>query len=439
MKKFLLSLLALFSFSAFSFGASIEYPKVTMAYTGTETTNMADGNNAAIVGLTATEWSVVADKGANTNMPGLNKAGDMRLYWSASGGNTITVSSLAGARIEYIEATFTGDSYSNVSVTVNDKAVSGTDGHFNIGASSFVLGNANTANAQVRISKIDIYYSGGQAATVAAPVITPASGTFLGGAVRNVTMTCETEGAEIRYRISHKLTNGMTEMQKDYSIYTEPFGILAQGRVSSTVTAWAVIPATEDADEQSSAEVKVTYTYPVVYTSIYEANSAATPTSTIVALDAKEWLVTYVDGKYTYLTDGRAGLLLYGSDLGLEQGQKVSGIISGGLKTYNGLPEVENPDVSNLEIVSEDNDVAPIVVASSALAADKMKWVNMFVEVSKAAPEEDILTDGSKVENFSFFSEDVELVIRNQFKIAINAAADVQYAIRGIFGIIRLP
>lgn len=435
MKKYLLSLLALFCFSAFSFGAT-EYTKVTMAYTGTETTNMADGNNAAIVGLTATEWSVIADKGANSNMPGLNKAGDMRLYWSASGGNTITVSSLTGARIEYIEATFTGDSYSNVSVTVNDKAVSGTDGHFNIGASSFVLGNANTANTQVRISKIDIYYSGGQAATVAAPVITPASGTFLGGAVRNVTMTCETEGAEIRYRISHKLTDGMTEMQEDYSIYTEPFEILAQGRVSSTVTAWAVIPATADADEQSSAEVKVTYTYPVVYTSIYEANSTATPTSTIVALDAKEWLVTYVDGGYTYLTDGRAGLLLYGSDLGLEQGQKVSGIISGGLKTYNGLPEVEKPDVSNLEIVSEDNEVAPIVVAASALAADKMKWVNMFVTIEKAIPEESIsVAEGEQAKSYNFTSEEASFIVRNQFKQAIDVVAEKKYSVSGFYAI----
>ena len=437
MKKFLLSLLALFSFSAFSFGASIEYPKVTMAYTGTETTNMAEGNNAAIMGLTATEWSVIADKGANSNMPGLNKAGDMRLYWSASGGNTITVSSLTGATIEYIEATFTGDSYSNVSVTVNDKAVSGTDGHYNIGASSFVLGNANTANTQVRISKIDIYYSGGEAATVAAPVITPASGTFLGGAVRNVTMTCETEGAEIRYRISHKLTNGMTEMQKDYSIYTEPFGILAQGRVSSTVTAWAVIPATEDADEQSSAEVKVTYTYPVVYTSIYEANSAATPTSTIVALDAKEWLVTYVDGRYTYLTDGRAGLLLYGSDLGLEQGQKVSGIISGGLKTYNGLPEVENPDVSNLEIVSEDNEVVPIVVAASKLEADKMKWVNMFITVTMAVSRDGELdvAEGSAAASYNFASQGTEFVVRNQFKKGIFTSDGYMYDVTGFYAI----
>lgn len=450
MKKFLLSLLALFSFSAFSFGAVADQVISELTF--------PDYNDKSIGSYTA-EWTATKDELTWTFF-GFNNNNNGWAYIKCGRKSTESTATIMSPQVVGGKATklvITLDKTSNVTnVTVtpykNGEALEDlilkldnwAQGEVtlnvpeSIEADQIKVSLANesaAANGPTQISKLVLYGFAGEAATVAAPVITPASGTFLGGAVRNVTMTCETEGAEIRYRISHKLTNGMTEMQKDYSIYTEPFGILAQGRVSSTVTAWAVIPATEDADEQSSAEVKVTYTYPVVYTSISEANSAATPTSTIVALDAKEWLVTYVDGRYTYLTDGRAGLLLYGSDLGLEKGQKVTGIISGGLKTYNGLPEVENPDVSNLEIVSEDNDVAPIVVASSALAADKMKWVNMFVEVNKAAPEEDILTDGSKVENFSFFSEDVELVIRNQFKIAIDAAADVQYAIRGIFGI----
>ena len=452
MKKFLLSLLALFSFSAFSFGAVADQVISELTF--------PDYNDKSIGSYTA-EWTATKDELTWTFF-GFNNNNNGWAYIKCGRKSTESTATIMSPQVVGGKATklvITLDKTSNVTnVTVtpykNGEALEDlilkldnwAQGEVtlnvpeSIEADQIKVSLANesaAANGPTQISKLVLYGFAGEAATVAAPVITPASGTFLGGAVRNVTMTCETEGAEIRYRISHKLTNGMTEMQKDYSIYTEPFGILAQGRVSSTVTAWAVIPATEDADEQSSAEVKVTYTYPVVYTSIYEANSAATPTSTIVALDAKEWLVTYVDGRYTYLTDGRAGLLLYGSDLGLEQGQKVSGIISGGLKTYNGLPEVENPDVSNLESVSEDNEVVPIVVAASKLEADKMKWVNMFITVTMAVSRDGELdvAEGSAAASYNFASQGTEFIVRNQFKKGIFTSDGYMYDVTGFYAI----
>ena len=134
--------------------------EVTMKYTGSETTNMTGNNDAALVGLDASAWSVVGDKGSHEQLPGLNKAGDIRLYWKADGaGNTITVSSLAGATINSIKITFTGESYSNISVTVGGNAVSGTDGAYDINSTSFVLGNANTTSYQVRFSQLVINYT----------------------------------------------------------------------------------------------------------------------------------------------------------------------------------------------------------------------------------------------------------------------------------------
>ena len=162
MKHYLttLKLMLVALFTCFGLGAWAD--EVTMAYTGGTTTNMvADGSNeAATFGLDAAKWSVVGDKGANSNAPGLNKANDFRLYWSADGGNTITVSSLDGTTISSIAITFTGADYSNVSVTVGGNAVNGENGVFPINASSFVLGNANTSNVQVRMSKLVIYTGG---------------------------------------------------------------------------------------------------------------------------------------------------------------------------------------------------------------------------------------------------------------------------------------
>ena len=134
--------------------------EVTMKYSGTTTTNMTGENDAALVGLDASKWSVVGAKGGNSFFPGLNKAGDFRIYYSDKGSNTITVSSLDGATINYITITFTGDSYSNVKVMVGDNAVEkNDDDQWVINSSSFVITNGNTTNAQVRISEVVINYT----------------------------------------------------------------------------------------------------------------------------------------------------------------------------------------------------------------------------------------------------------------------------------------
>jgi len=133
--------------------------EVTLRYSGTTTAFMTGENDAALLSLDATAWSVVGDNGNNAILPGLNKAGDLRLYWKDGGGNTVTVTSLTGAIINYIVITFTNDDYANASVTVNGNAVSGVDGLYTINSSSFVVGNANTMNTQVRINNIVINYA----------------------------------------------------------------------------------------------------------------------------------------------------------------------------------------------------------------------------------------------------------------------------------------
>ena len=67
---------------------------VTLAYSGSTTTNMTGGNDAALLGLDAESWSVVGDKGKSQNYPGLNKSGYIAVYYHSDGSNKITVSSL---------------------------------------------------------------------------------------------------------------------------------------------------------------------------------------------------------------------------------------------------------------------------------------------------------------------------------------------------------
>ena len=148
-------------------GGAAEEGTVTLAYTGTTTSNMdVEANNATIVGLDETKWNVKAAKGDNSNAPGLNKAGDIRLYYGDPTSNTITVTSLdETVTISTIVITYTGDDYSNGKILVNDAAVTGTDGTYEINANSFTITNGNTTNVQVRIKNIVINYTTGAAVT----------------------------------------------------------------------------------------------------------------------------------------------------------------------------------------------------------------------------------------------------------------------------------
>lgn len=225
--------------------------EATMKYSGSTTNMKADGSNeAASVGLNDSEWSVVASKGAATNAPGLNKAGDIRLYWHKDGGNTITVSSLTNATISNIAITFTGAEYSNVSVTANGAAVTGTDGNYAINSTSFILGNANTSSAQVRISQIVITYAGGTPVTVVAPKFSVESGLYF--ETQTVALTCETEGARILYTIPA----GEDPVYVDDNNYT---GTFYDGN-PLTITQNTIIKAMAVKDGQTSSIVTAKYT-----------------------------------------------------------------------------------------------------------------------------------------------------------------------------------
>ena len=95
MKKFFTFIVAvLFAGSMFA------EAQVDLQYTGTTSVNMVgDGaNNAALVGLDETMFTVLSDKGKASNHIGLNKAGDIRLYAHKDSGNgcTLTVNIAEG-------------------------------------------------------------------------------------------------------------------------------------------------------------------------------------------------------------------------------------------------------------------------------------------------------------------------------------------------------
>ena len=158
MRKFF-SLLA-----AVLFAGSMMASEAIMQYTGGVTANMVgDGaNNAATVGLDADLVTVLAEKGANQNLPGLNKANDIRLYAdkNSGNGNIITVSIASGTITSIVldikqTATFV--------VKAGETAVTEAGGAYAINAASFSIQNTTTgATTQLRLNKITITYENGE-------------------------------------------------------------------------------------------------------------------------------------------------------------------------------------------------------------------------------------------------------------------------------------
>ena len=128
----------------------------TVSYAGT-TTNMTNDNQASLLGLDENCWDVTANQGKASNMPGLNKDGDIRLYWNAEGSNTISFT-YAGGNIKSIIITYTGINYSNGIITVNDNEIEAVDNEYTINSNTFSITNGNTENVQVRIKSINIVH-----------------------------------------------------------------------------------------------------------------------------------------------------------------------------------------------------------------------------------------------------------------------------------------
>lgn len=373
--------------------------KVTMAYPSGTTTNMTGNNDAALVGLNADEWSVVAAKGGSNNFPGLNKAGDIRLYYHANGSNTITVESLSGATINSITATFNSATYSNMTVTVNGNPVTGTDGTFTINSTSFVLGNGNTSNVQVQIKSLVINYSA-SGDTRTATTIEFADGYeqwFAPSGPFDETYPVAAATVKANGTPIDAIVTWTVEKKDDWAAYEgEGELTVADGKVSGihkksfgtlTLTAsfagdQANKPSTKSYDIKvckipnriqdfyewyGNKKENIAIGMPVCYFLI-DLDEYDTPTP-------RQELVTYVKGANTYITDGKQGLLLYKTNLGLAVGDKImvagatkADPIWGTLKSFNGTIEIA---VDHMGVVktSTGNEVTPIEITVDKITA----------------------------------------------------------------------
>ena len=391
--------------------------EVTMAYIGTTTSNMTGENDAATMGLDATAWSVVGDKGANNNMPGLNKAGDFRLYWSADGGNTVTVESLTGATINNIAITFTGDDYSNVSVRVNGNAVSGSDGVYTIGASKFVLGNANTSNVQVRIKNIVINYSsGGTTDTRAATTVTlgdHATTAEAGNTIKLPTATVTANGSTVA---GAQLT--WTSSKTDVAT-------IAGNAISCAAAGTTTITATYAGDanyKASSASFVLTVTAgAVTINNFQELQEKVTSASTPATINFNGVKVLFVSSSNAFLSDANGyGGLVYTKNHGLEAGQTLTGTINANITLYQGNAEITNFTKEGLTIGT--TAIVPVEKTLSQVGNANQSTLITVKNLTYSTGEKDnLLSDGTN-----------SVVFYDKFKTGVTLEDGKAYDVTGI-------
>lgn len=354
--------------------------EVTLEYTGSTTGNMSGENDAALVGLDATAWSVVGEKGSASNMPGLNKDGDIRLYGNANGGNTLTVTSLSGATINSITITFTGANYSNAYVSVGGEDVTGSNGVYEIGNSAFVIGNANTNTTQVRIKKIVINYASDdpEAPTILLNGEAPASSYYVSDLPLSLTITSNNGTVTPYYHysfaddpetVSSTIRAGATELTTGESSALN----LQMG--SNKLWVAEAIPNTETQQWSSSQWASATFTIkedPTTVANIAALNQLSDGTEFSMTGDA---VVAYVNGGYLYVKDESGYTLIYNSTVNdVVVGNTISNL-KGVVSIYKNLFEVTS---ATYDVEATSVAVEPVVMTIPNITSSNM---NQYVKI----------------------------------------------------------
>ena len=310
---------------------------VTMQYPGGTTTNMTGGNDAATVGLDASNWSVIGYKGGQNNYPGLNKDGTIRLYASSGNGAYIVVESIPGYTISSINIDVKSGT---PTVLVDDVEVTGTNSVYDINSTSFTVAN-HMASGQVQMNSIVITYSTGGSNT---PSIS----------AENVNIEYNASSGTIEYAVNNAVSGGViTASTTDEWLTT---GTVTNSTVPFTCT-------TNTAAATRTATVTLTYTYnakqtvtknvnviqagnPNIVDNIEDITAAGTYTvrGTIVAKSQRGFIVGDGTGYVYYYNTGY-------DQTAYNIGDKVklsgSVVVYGGVFEFNSSTTVTSSETSN--------------------------------------------------------------------------------------------
>ena len=192
-------------------------------------------------------------------------------------------------------------------------------------AGEIVISMTQTSSKALYIKSITVDYTPGVVAVVR-PVATPAAGFYT--EAQNVTLTCATEGATIRYTLDGK------EPTATSTEYTAPIAI------SKTTTLKAIAIKGEDISSVLTAE----YEFPAVYENIAALMSASPEKGTKILISGTV-TVTYQNGSYLYVSDNTGAMLIYGYNIGtFANGDTFTGL-SGEVDIFYAALQIKDPEL----------------------------------------------------------------------------------------------
>ena len=283
-----------------------------------------------------------------------------------AGEGVITITPTGGATITKIEITTTDTEHNGYQV-VDDKA-----GEIIPSVGEVTANNEDKTKATVTTwtgsasepftitntrtivwSSIKVYYTGGLP-KCATPAI---SGETSFVTYSTVSISCDTEGATIRYSTS---TDGVNYTA--YQTYTEPFQVSATTTVKAQATKEGMVPS----DEAYKAFVQHDVIPNIGYFISSHANNPFTDPEYLQLEDA---LVTYKNGNTAYIEDAYRAIMLFNCAGDLEAGDKINGYmkVTGYNPSYNGLPEITAFELVEGYVKTQEPEVNPTVVTIAQL------------------------------------------------------------------------
>lgn len=423
MKKFLLALIG----AAACLGASAtDYELVTSA------SDLKAGDNYLIVGKNGTNYYAMGAaqtnnfKGAavtldNTTISITNE--DVTPVTLRSTGDSDYPYQFEISGSKYLYAASTSSNYMKATTTATEAKSFASLEVASTGVATVKFKNLNASGSGIRNwmrfnynngNPIFSCYTSGQndvylykevttVATVAKPVFSVNTGTYT--EAFNVTISCETEGAEIRY------TTDESEPDATSTLYTAGTDI----PVSATTTLKAIALK----DGASSAVATAVYTFPAKYTSMaallegveMPANNKSSD-AFVVDFDA---IVTYVNGGNVYFVQNGTPGLIFKYDTGFAPGDVIKAGWIGHLKNYNGLPELE-PETAMTSEGTADVPEPAVFAGMDGLALNSIVKVE-GVTFAEATPGTDAT---GQARNFTgtWGADEASLPFYNQFKVA---------------------
>ena len=327
---------------------------------GTKVESMSKGGVtiAATTAAGKTDTRIYQGSGGNAGKYDFRIYKDGTLTFSVTGTNVIK------------SIVFTGSNLGNLSA-------SGYSAGTWTGSASPV---AFTATNSATITTITVTY--GEPASVLAPTSSVNTGVYVDA--KDVALSCETAGAEIRY------TTDGSAPSAGSTLYSSAIHVDA----TTTIKAIAIKDAT------SSSVTEVTITIPTTtYNTLAEVKAAGETTNPFI-LNLTNAQVLAVNGTNDiYVKDASAALDLYKTGLTYTAGQLLNGKIAvTEYKLYQGTPEITG--VGENKLTTSDGELNPIILASTEDATLE-NYVCQLISVTGTAKGDKKINDLPMYQKFS--------------------------------------